>query len=219
MKPVINPLRARPRMVVAVLLGVAAGGLLPAGTQWVTRWLTGWNAGVWTYLVLMAWMMSRADHRHLHRVARAQADGAAVVLSLVVGAAVASVTALVLELARIKQTGATHAVPHLALAASTVIGAWLLLAVVFTLSYASHYHRVGPQADGGLKFPDADSNFEPHYSDFLYFSFTIAVAAQTADVVVTNRGMRRLVLAQSVLSFGFNAAILSMAINIASGLF
>ena len=67
-----------------------------------------------------------------------------------------------------------------------------------------------------MKFPDAELN--PDYWDFLYFSFTIAVAAQTSDVVVMSSGMRKAVLAQSVLSFLFNAAIIGLSINIAAGL-
>jgi uncharacterized membrane protein len=102
------------------------------------------------------------------------------------------------------------------LAVSTVVGAWLLLPVVFTLNYASHYYHQAPPA--GLKFPDDDPKFQPNYVDFLYFSFTIAVAAQTADVVITCRPLRRLVLLQAVLSFAFNAAILALAINTAAGL-
>jgi uncharacterized membrane protein len=58
---------------------------------------------------------------------------------------------------------------------------------------------------------------EPGYWDFLYFSFTIGVAAQTADVSVMRTPARKIVLAQSVLSFIFNAAIIGMAINIAAG--
>jgi uncharacterized membrane protein len=53
----------------------------------------------------------------------------------------------------------------------------------------------------------------------LNFSFTIAVASQTADVLITSRSMRRLVLLQSVLSFAFNATILAFTINIAASLF
>ncbi|MBS0309160.1 MAG: DUF1345 domain-containing protein, partial [Proteobacteria bacterium] len=67
-----------------------------------------------------------------------------------------------------------------------------------------------------LRFPDDEQT--PDYWDFLYFSFTIAVAAQTSDVTVNTRSMRKAVLAQSVLSFLFNAAILGMSVNIAAGL-
>ena len=212
-------LRARPRMLLAVLLGLGVGLVLPTGMGLASRSLVGWNAGVWFYLALMAWMMARADHGHLHRVARAHQDGAVAMLAIVVAAAVTSIVALVAELARYKVAGLGQAAPHLALAAATVVGGWLLMPVAFTLSYASHYHRSGSQPDGGLRFPDDAPAFRPQYADFLYFAFTIAVALQTSDVAVTNRPMRRLVLLQSVVSFVFNTAILSLAIGIAASLF
>ncbi len=203
-------------MSLALAVGVVAGALVPTGTV-VSRALLGWNVGVWLYLALMAWMMVRADHGHLRRTAVARAQGAAVVLGLVVAASVASLAAIVVELNWLRQSqGGSLAVAHVLLAVGTVVGAWLLLPVVFTLNYASHYYRHTPPA--GLKFPDDDEQFQPNYVDFLYFSFTIAVAAQTADVVITCRPMRRLVLLQAVLSFTFNAAILALAINIAAGL-
>jgi uncharacterized membrane protein len=208
--------KVRPRMSTALVVGIAAGVLAPSNTL-MTQVLIGWNAGVWAYLALMAWMMLRADHGHLRRTAISHAQGAAVVLGLVVAASVASVAAIVVELAWLRQGhGTPLAFAHVALTASTVIGAWLLLPVVFTLSYASLYYRQAPPA--GLKFPDDDPKFQPHYSDFLYFAFTLAVAAQTSDVTVTCRPMRQLVLVQAVLSFAFNAAILALAINIAAGL-
>ena len=112
----------------------------------------------------------------------------------------------------------------MALALVTVLGAWLLLPTMFALTYASRfYHRADEgQAHGqgqGLNFPGADDGFKPDYSDFLYFSFTIAVASQTADVSITTRPMRRLVLLQSLLSFGFNTAILAFTVNLAASMF
>jgi len=58
----------------------------------------------------------------------------------------------------------------------------------------------------------------PNHADFLYFSLTIAAAAQTSDVAVTTRSMRKLVVAQAVLSFAFNTMVPALAINIAVGL-
>jgi uncharacterized membrane protein len=58
----------------------------------------------------------------------------------------------------------------------------------------------------------------PDYWDFLYFAFTIAVAAQTADVAVTGHSMRKAVLAQSVLSFLFNVTIIGLSINVMASL-
>lgn len=204
-------------MSLALVIGVVAGLCAPASTR-ISQALIGWNVGVWSYLAVMAWTMARADHGQLRRASLAHAEGAAAVLGLVITASVASVAAIIVELAWARTGhGSPIALAHIGLAVSTLVGGWLLLPVVFTLSYASRYYH-HPVQPGGLKFPDEDPCFQPNYVDFLYFSFTLAVAAQTADVVITNRPMRSLVLLQAVLSFGFNAAILALAINIAAGL-
>ena len=92
---------------------------------------------------------------------------------------------------------------------------WLLVGVLFCFHYAHMFYHAS-QDQRPLRFPDDER--APDYWDFLYFSFTIAVAAQTSDVAVTSRTMRRLVLGQSVLAFFFNLAILGLSINIAAGL-
>ena len=217
MKHPLHHIGARPRLVGSLLLGVSAAWLLPASLHAVTRGLLSWNLGVWLYLALIGTMMLRADHDRVRRVAVAQAEGAATVLALAVVAAVASLFGVVVELAAAKQPGAAYALPHVLFALATVAAAWLLLPTLFTLTYASAYYRSSPGA--GLRFPDDDPDFRPHYSDFLYFSFTIAVASQTADVVVTRPAMRRLVLLQSLLSFAFNTAILAFTVNIAASMF
>jgi uncharacterized membrane protein len=211
----LRSLRARPRLATSLAIGVAIALLLPGNYHWVTRGLLGWNAAVWLYLILIGLMIARSDHERVRRVALAQAEGAATVLALVAAAAVASLFGIVFELSAAKLPGATHAVPHAALALSTVAGGWTLLPVLFTLAYASAYHAGSP----GLRFPDSDTGFRPRYGDFLYFAFTIAVASQTADVSVTSAPMRRLVLLQALLSFLFNTAILAFTVNIAASMF
>jgi len=104
---------------------------------------------------------------------------------------------------------------HYAFTGATVVGSWCLLATLFAFHYARAYYR-SPAERRALRFPDGETC--PDYWDFLYFSFTIAVAAQTSDVSVMSRPMRRIVLAQSVLGFFYNVAILGLAINIAAGL-
>ncbi len=212
----LGALQTRPRMAIAVAVGVAAALALPGTLQLLTRVLIGWNFGVWLFLVLAGWMMLRADHDRLREHAIAQADGAAAVLGVVIVAAVFSIVAIVFELSQAKGPNAHHAIPHVALALVTVSGSWLLLPTLFAMNYASLHHT---REDGeGLRFPDGE-DFKPDYGDFLYFSFTIAVASQTADVAIVDRPMRRLVLLHSVLSFVFNTTILAFTINIAAGLF
>jgi len=203
-------------MLAATAIGVAVGLAIPANAV-VTKVLIGWNAGVWLYLVLIALSMYRADHSRLQRDAVAHSEGALTVSVMVVLACLASLAAIVLELAAGKPSHAAPGVQQVVLTFVTVMGSWLLLPTLFTLNYASLYHTV--EQESGLAFPSAEPGFRPDYMDFLYFSFTIAVALQTADVAVTGRTMRTVVLAQSVLSFVFNTAVLAFFINIASGLF
>ncbi|HVJ62624.1 MAG TPA: DUF1345 domain-containing protein [Tahibacter sp.] len=217
MRNPLSHLFARPRLTSALIVGIAAGFLLPGHYPWVTRALAGWNCGVWLYLVLIAATLLRSDHERSRRIALAHAEGAATVLVVVIASAMASLVGIVVELSAAKVPGAAHALSHVGLALSTVVGGWLLLPTLFTLTYASVYYVTEHKA--GLIFPDTDPAFRPNYSDFLYFSITIAVASQTADVCVSSPHMRRLVLLQSVLSFVFNTAILAFTINIAASMF
>ena len=210
--------RARPRLTISIVAGCLVGAALPGVASVVTRALIGWNVAVWMFLVLIGLMMLRADPHRLRRAALAQAEGAATVLVVVTVAALVTLAAIVYELSAAKGPDAHHALPRLLFALVTVAGTWLLVPTLFSLNYASQYH-VADKDGGGLKFPDESEQFEPDYSDFLYFSFTIAVASQTADVVITNRSVRRLVLLQSVLSFVFNTTVLAFMINMAASLF
>jgi uncharacterized membrane protein len=204
-------------MVIATLVGLAAGAAYPGTHGFVTRSLIGWNVGVWLYLVLIAHSMFRADHARLRKAALAHAEGALTVSVTVVAAAIASLAAIVLELAAAKAAHAGGA-PQIALTLITVVGSWILLSTLFMLNYATLYYD--DDRGAGLHFPpDLDAEPRPTYADFAYFSFTIAVALQTADVAITTTRMRQMVLAHSVLAFVFNTAILAFLVNIAAGLF
>lgn len=217
LKQTLRHLRAHPALSLAALAGTSAALLIPGVPTAVTRCLIGWNVGVWLYLAVVAFIVARADRDHLKRVAMAQAEGAKTVLAVVALATLFTLGAVVVELSAAKGQDARHAWPHIALALGTVVGSWLMLPVLFGLNYASSFHA---ESDGsGLGFPGAKPGFEPGYSDFFYFSFTIAVASQTSDVTVTTRAMRRLVLLQAVLSFIFNTMILAFSINMAASLF
>ncbi len=217
MSSLLSAIRTHPRLVAALLAASVAGACGAFRFGALTGALLGWNTGVWVYLVLVGQMMLRADHAELKSVAAAQAESARTVLCVGVLAAIVSLLGTVLQLLAAKLPGATHSLPHLAFALATVAGSWLLVPTLFGLSYASAwYSSAAPQ---GLKFPDADPAFQPHYADFMYFSITIAAAAQTSDVSIVNSAMRRLVLAHTIVSFVFNTAVLAFTINVAASMF
>ncbi|MBX3621035.1 MAG: DUF1345 domain-containing protein [Rhizobacter sp.] len=215
MKALFGQIKARPHLSASAVAGIAAAMLAPTD-HLMTRLLLGWNLTAWTYLAQVYWLISRRDHHHLRRAAIAQSEGAGAVLAMTITAVIASLAAIALELAAVKGTAASTAWPHIAFALVTVAGSWLLLPTLFALTYASLFHRA-PGGEG-LKFPGPPGDDPPDYWDFLYFSFTIAVASQTADVATTSTPMRRLVLLHSVLAFAFNTAILALMVNIAASL-
>jgi uncharacterized membrane protein len=210
------PHHLHPRLLLAVVIGLAVALFWTGEHRAVTRVLIGWNVAVWIYLALVGWMMAHADHARLRQIALAQAETVSTVLAVVVLAAVSSLVGIVAELVAAKVPGTPYAMGHVVLALMTVVGSWLLVPTMFTLAYASAFYTA-PQ--GGLRFPESSPDFKPDYGDFLYFSFTLTVAAQTSDVTVCTPALRRLVLIHSVLSFAFNTAILAFSINIAAGLF
>jgi uncharacterized membrane protein len=100
------------------------------------------------------------------------------------------------------------------LAAATLIDSWLLVPTMFTTHYADMFYSP-PPADRPLSFPQTEM---PVFWDFAYFSFTIAAANQTADVITTRVSIRKVIIAQEIISFVFNASILGFAINVTAGL-
>jgi len=212
-----NHLLAHRRLLISAIVGVVVALAWPGIESPLTRALVGWNTLIWVYLVWVAITLLHADSGHIKRLALAQGESMPVVLAIVVIAVVMSLVAVVFELIGAKAAGPHDRIAYAVFGFVTVIGSWLLLPMLFGLTYASEYY--GAEPDAGLAFPGATAKFEPHHTDFLYFSFTIAVTAQTSDVGVTTREMRRLVLGQSVLSFVFNTTILAFSINAAASFF
>jgi uncharacterized membrane protein len=208
-------LRTRPRLLVAILIGIVAGLVLPPGWSTVSRALIAWNITVWFYLLLIAWLMLRSTHVQVRKVAEQEDRSASVILVIMTIAAIVSLAAIVLELTAVKELSLAHRLAHYTFTAATVAGSWLLVGTLFTFHYARVYYQ-SPIDERALRFPDEE--LSPDYWDFLYFSFTIAVAAQTSDIAVMTRSLRKAVLVQSVLSFVFNVAIVGLSINIAAGL-
>ena len=85
-------------------------------------------------------------------------------------------------------------------------------------------HEVGhllghDHAEGGVMAETFPGGEPPDYWDFLHFSIVIGVAAQTADIAFTDRRLRRLGTAHSLIAFVFNTLIVALTINLVAGLF
>ncbi|MCJ1888126.1 DUF1345 domain-containing protein [Pseudomonas sp. LA21] len=206
-------LSAHPRLIAAF-----AGGLLVAVACYrldpMMRVLVGWNCMAWLYVLLIGWLAWRADPQEVRRLAEIEDENAEAVLVLISVAALASLVAIVFELAAAGHADGGEKLWRYAFTASTVLGSWFLIGMVFTMHYARMFYACS--GEPALRFPDGEAS--PDYWDFLYFSFTLSVAVQTSDVAVASRAMRKVVLAHSVIGFLFNTAILGLAINLGAGL-
>ncbi|WP_122574234.1 DUF1345 domain-containing protein [Pseudomonas viridiflava] len=208
-----------PRLTIAatagLFCGTASAWLLP-DTHLTQNLLIGWDLGVWLYLILMFIRTLHSDASDVRRIALMEDENAGTILVTVSVAALASLAAIIVEIAGTKGLSPHDQLLHHAFTGVTVIGSWLLIGVVFSLHYARLFYT-STGKEPALSFAGGEKN--PDYWDFLYFSFTLSVAVQTSDVGVATRQMRRIVLAQSLICFVFNTAILGFSINIAASLF
>ncbi|MFJ4115458.1 DUF1345 domain-containing protein [Pseudomonas psychrophila] len=206
--------RTHPRLTFATLVGLAVGVFAPAATV-TTKFLLGWNIAVWLYLALTIWLVIRSKACDVKSTAEVEDENASMVLITVCIAAIASLAAVTLELSGSIVTD-TDRLIHYGFTGLTVVGSWLMIGVIFSLHYARLFYN-NDGAEPALRFPEG--LLDPDYWDFLYFSFTLNVAVQTADVSIATREMRKAVLGHSLLGFLFNTAVLGFTINIAAGLF
>ncbi len=201
------------KLWVAVVVGAAILVALPHQWALLTRALVAWNGAVLVLLPLTYLHLNGLGAKQLRERYRDDDPSAPVILLVVVGAAILSVAAIVVFLTSSKGVAPTEKLVHVLLAALTIVDSWLLVPTIFTVHYADMFYSTQVDAQP-LKFP---ATSEPVLWDFVYFAFTIAVACQTADVSTTNAAIRRVVIAQSLISFLFNLAILGFAINVTAG--
>jgi uncharacterized membrane protein len=229
----IRIVRARPRLFLAVLLGLVIALLAPADWRPATRALVGWDIALSVYLAFAVRLMTGCDANHIRRRAAVQDEGRLTILVLVVASALASLIAILAEL-----SGANRQPGQLALAGVTILLSWTFMHTIFALHYAHEYYgeraaakaaaKAAEKAAGkagdaatekaapgrGLAFPQEEM---PDYWDFVYFSFVIGMTSQVSDVAVTSRPLRRLVAVHGVVSFIFNVTLLALLVNIAAG--
>ena len=175
-----------------------------------------YNIFQWSYLILLLNLIFTSKTNSIKEMACKQDENANFVLILSSFASVITLITIAMELSSAKEAHGVLKTIHLALPAITLIGVWALLPTMYAVHYAHLYYLAKTDEERPMKFPDNPE--APDYFDFLYFSVTIAVASQTADVGVYSKSGRRLVLMQSILAFLFNTSVLALGINVAASL-
>ncbi|MGL4983394.1 MAG: DUF1345 domain-containing protein [Plesiomonas sp.] len=213
-----NYLSVRPRFIFAILSACIAFIILPASVRPLTKLMIAWDVFSYFYIIFLFGKVRTTDISKIREVTKGEDESAKMVIFFVVCGCLFSTLVLLLELATAGQLAGQQKILHLTMSAITLFASWALLPMAFTMHYAHIFYYGEQQSDEpSLLFPDKIDT--PSYWDFLYFSFTIAVACQTADVCVASQEMRKVVLLQSVISFLFNMTILGLSINICASLF
>lgn len=202
-----------------VLVAIAASSLLwPLSGGVLSRLALGWDVGVGLYLGDAAIKLARSRTVADIRARAAAVDEAGpAVLPLALIAAVASIAVVIGEAVQVAAGGGSTGTAAV-LALVTVALSWTFVHVIFAFHYAHIFYVSDARGKdlGGLMFPGDDT--EPDYWDFLHFSLIIGVAAQTADVQISDRGLRRTSTVHSVTAFVFNTVIVALTVNLAVGL-
>ncbi|MCY7286466.1 MAG: DUF1345 domain-containing protein [Cyanobacteria bacterium CAN_BIN43] len=216
----LNTLDSRRRMGFSTMFGMVFFLCLPNSMHLDSRILAGWISGIICFIGLVLLMMSYASPLKTRYLAQRQEAQHWVIFLLVVSTALTSIFAIALMLANNKDAPTSLKTIHIGLSAIAVLCSWFLTHIMFTLHYATCYYRedeFNQEADyaGGLAFPTEEML---DYFDFMYFSFTLGMTAQTSDVSITSRFMRRLVLGHGFVSFLFYSVIISLTMGVISGL-
>lgn len=201
----------RPRMIAAFAAGLVASAVAGPFTPWQVAGLAGWDAAA---VVFLAWVWSSIWRLDGEATASAstQGDSRSTADIVLISASVASLAGV--GLALIKASGEHGAARDLiaGVAVLTVALSWAAVHTVFTLRYASLYHREG----GGIDFSEGDRL--PDYRDFAYVAFTIGMTFQVSDTDLTSFSMRRTALRHALLAYLFGIVIVAITINVVASM-
>jgi uncharacterized membrane protein len=208
---ILRIVRARPRLFIAVLVGVILAITLRGMPSLAERLLVSWDVTVLLYLIAAVQLIVTGTDTSLRHRAEIEDEGRIGVLVLSVAAALASLGAIVILL--VSSHAGLGGLWRLGLATVTNLLSWAFINIIFAFHYAHEYYSVRAGKTTPLKFPNDGA---PDYWDFVYFSFVVGMTSQVSDVAISSKAIRRTVTGHGIVAFLFNAALLALMVNIAA---
>ncbi len=204
--------RVRTRAVVAIVAGVVVAAATTPLLGIMGGLLAGWaTLGIVSvaWVLLVIWRMDAAQTR-TH--ATAEDPGRRLARLVAILGSIASLGAVAVVIIQ-----ARHASPLLSgllagVAVLSVAASWALIQTDYLLRYAHLYYT---EPVGGIDF---NQDEPPRYTDFVYVSVGLGMTYQVADTDVRDNGIRRIVIAQTLLAYLFGAIILATIINLVTSL-
>lgn len=203
---------SKSRLHLLILFIVYAVGVFFARrVDWRLALVIGANCFFVTYLILMLTDLGRLKGNRMKRVAEVATISPSIqfmIATLVGGTAILALFLI------INAKTDTPTIWSLLALLSIPLG-WATIHTMAAFHYA--YLFWNPEAPGeptgGLEFHGGTK--EPSGWDFIYFSFVIGLAAQTADVAISDPVIRKFALMHSIIAYIFNTVLVAAAVNIA----
>lgn len=215
----VNRLTAPQKLLISIVVGVVVFMLIPfRTTQVMPHILFAWDIFTLCLLILTWITFYTTPPLKIREQAHRQDDTRIVIFILVLVATSISMLAVLSIL--VNHNASLHdKALEVPTAVACMLLSWCLVHTIFTTRYAHIYYaddKIKKDVHaGGLDFPK-----EPHpdFVDFAYFSFTLGMTFQVSDVEISSKTIRRLALWHGFLSFGYNATIIALTVNIIAGL-
>lgn len=207
----LSDLRRHRRFLIAAFIGFL-GGALTWFWPGTTRILFGADLFFLVYLVSTLLALRKLTPDVLAHHCDDDDEGMPIILLIAMTGIGLSMFGIVQVM---RDTGATSVLPTVLALASVPLG-WTVLHGVMAFHYADMWYSRRGSGAPGLDFgPDQP---DPDMWDFFYYSFTIGMAVQTADVALRSRYFRKVTLMHAVLSYFINTVIIALAVGAAANL-
>ena len=181
-----------------------------------SRIVLAWDTAVSTLLTLIAIMMWRTDASETLKRARKEETSNILILLVTILTVAGALVNIGWGLTKSKTISHNMRIFYISQSVLGVFLAWLLLHMMCSLHYAKLYYGKTDDNDAnvfrkGLAFPGNKDVMD--YWDFVYYSLTIAMCYQTADVAVMSPYMRRLTIFHAIVSYLFTFTILGLLLD------
>lgn len=172
-----------------------------------------WNVFGISYLIFNLILFSKSDVEQIQKQCAKEDVSSWILFAFVVSACLIGLLS-VLSFINNTNTWQSGSIIGSILCISAVGFSWLMVHLAFAVRYAHLYYgdnnKQFSKHAKGLIFPEDEL---PDYFDFAYFSIVIGMTFQVSDVVITSKGVRRLVLIHSIIAFIFNTVIIAMTVS------
>jgi len=205
MDSVVDLASGRTRLLATAVIGVVVGLAVGFGFRVEYGVLAGMASFALSFIVWglsVLWPMDGAATR-THAL---QEDAGPVAIEAVIAAVAIGNLAVISSVMVLGRGGDRDVAAAVALAA--VFCSWGMLHIMYAARYARAYYAHPP---GGIDF---NTDAEPSYRDFCYFSFNLGMTYQVSDTNVTTTQLRSVVLRHCLISYVFGTVILAATINL-----